>query len=84
MGKFETVPLEHHNSNRIFADFNNIDSKGRIRLSSDGTKSDLQRLGITLHDALIIHLDDMEEFLLMQPYVSLCRTNGSQNSNGIK
>ena len=35
----------------IFADFNNADRKGRIRLNTVGTINDLSRLGVVLQDS---------------------------------
>jgi len=37
---------------RIFVDFQNADTAGRIRLSCVGTVEDLNRLGIVLRDGL--------------------------------
>ncbi|MDO6433263.1 hypothetical protein Q4E93_21815 [Flavitalea sp. BT771] len=45
---------------KIYADFNNADSKGRVRLTSDGTFRDLERLNIKLKSGLEILLDDDE------------------------
>src|SRR5262245_3933185 len=41
----------------IYADFNNADMQGRVRLNVAGTLSDLARLGLRLRDGmpLIIH-----------------------------
>jgi hypothetical protein len=44
----------------IYADFNNVDPKGRLRLNCIGTIQDLARLGITLYDGLHILLRDTE------------------------
>ena len=44
--------------NKIFADFNNTDSKRRIRLITRGTLEDLERETIKLESGLKILLDD--------------------------
>jgi hypothetical protein len=44
--------------NKIFADFNNTDIRGRIRLTADGTLSDLKNQHIKLEPDLEILLDD--------------------------
>lgn len=43
---------------RVFADFQNSDPLGRIRLSCVGTVEDLARQGIQLCDGLQLHLYD--------------------------
>lgn len=48
----------------IFADFNNVDSKARIRLDTQGTFEDLKRLGIELKPGLTVMLDDREEITI--------------------
>ena len=45
---------------KIYADFNNADSRGRIRLNTEGTFHDLQRMKIKLEEGLQILLDDDE------------------------
>lgn len=45
---------------KIYADFNNADSKGRVRLTTEGTFRDLERLNIKLESGLEILLDDDE------------------------
>ena len=45
---------------RIFADFQNADTAGRIRLSCAGTERDLERLGIELAAGMKIRLYDDE------------------------
>jgi len=52
---------ENNNLPRLFADFNNADEKGRVRLTTNGTKNDLNRLGIILYDGMQVFLDDSEE-----------------------
>ena len=46
----------------IFADFNNADAFGRVRLNTVGTVEDLGRLGLRLADGLrvTLHDDDLE------------------------
>lgn len=43
---------------KLFADFNNADTLGRIRLSNRGTISDIERLNIKLSNGLEVLLDD--------------------------
>ena len=45
----------------IFADFNNADYKGRIRLNTSGTLEDLQRKNLKLEAGLKVILDDADE-----------------------
>ena len=47
---------------RIFADFNNADSFGRLRLNCRGTIDDLQTHKIELqeHQRLIFYMDELE------------------------
>ncbi len=42
----------------VYADFNNADSKGRLRLNTSGTHDDLEKLGIKLTKGLKLYLDD--------------------------
>ena len=46
----------------IFADFNNADPRGRVRLNTIGTIEDLSRQGIQLREGMkiILHDDDLE------------------------
>jgi hypothetical protein len=46
----------------IFADFNNADALGRVRLNTVGTVEDLGRLGLQLADGLrvTLHDDDLQ------------------------
>ena len=48
---------------RIYADFHNADSRGRLRLNSVGTIEDLARQQIELREglALTIYSDDLDE-----------------------
>ncbi len=46
---------------RLFADFNNADRKGRLRLNCRGTLDDLEALGVCLCDGLCVVLDDHDE-----------------------
>lgn len=47
---------------RVFADFHNADSKGRLRLNCAGTLSDLACQKITLRDSqhLILYSEELE------------------------
>ncbi|MBN8787898.1 MAG: hypothetical protein J0I84_12470 [Terrimonas sp.] len=47
---------------KIFVDFNNADSKGRIRLNTDGTLKDIKKKEIKLEIGLEIILSDYDEF----------------------
>ena len=44
----------------IYADFNNADSRGRLRLNGIGTVEDLSRQGIQLREGLRLTLHDEE------------------------
>ena len=48
---------------KIYADFQNTDPKGRIRLNCTGTLQDLAQQGIQLADGLVLTLysDDADE-----------------------
>lgn len=45
---------------KIFVDFNNIDSLGRVRLTS-GSFDDLEKNGLELNHGLEVSLDDGDE-----------------------
>ena len=45
---------------RIYADFNNADAQGRLRLNTNGTIADLNRFGISLFHGLSLELSDGE------------------------
>ena len=47
----------------IYADFQNLDEEGRIRLNTVGTVEDLNRLSIELSDGLnlVLYTDDADE-----------------------
>jgi hypothetical protein len=47
---------------RIYVDFQNSDSHGRVRLNTNGTFRDLHALGVTLSDQLpiIIYSEELE------------------------
>ena len=49
-------------SARIYADFNNADSQGRLRLNCVGTTKDLARHNVELFDglALLLYADDLD------------------------
>ena len=44
----------------IYADFNNADPRGRLRLDCIGTIQDLARLGVRLQEGLKVSLHDEE------------------------
>jgi hypothetical protein len=44
----------------IYADFNNADARGRLRLNCAGTMNDLARQGISLRDGMQLILRDEE------------------------
>jgi hypothetical protein len=44
----------------IYADFNNADEQGRLRLNCVGTIRDLGRLGVQLQDGLKLRVHDEE------------------------
>ena len=44
----------------VYADFNNADPRGRLRLNGIGTVEDLSRQGIQLRDGLQLTLHDEE------------------------
>jgi hypothetical protein len=48
---------------RIYADFNNLDSQNRLRLTCQGTLDDLKRNGIQLHEGLRLtfYMDDADD-----------------------
>src|SRR3972149_6200942 len=41
---------------KIYADFQNVDDYGRLKLTCLGTRQDLQRQGIVLHEGLTLTL----------------------------
>jgi hypothetical protein len=45
---------------KVFADFNNADQQGRIRLNTVGTIRDLDRLGIVLQEGAELLLSCLE------------------------
>ena len=47
---------------RIFADFNNADRLGRLRLNCHGTKEDLEKLKLKLEEnqRLGLYMDELE------------------------
>jgi hypothetical protein len=45
---------------KIFADFNNADTKGRLRLSTVGSLESIKSQGIELYDGLKVMIDDDE------------------------
>lgn len=50
------------NKLRVFADFHNADTKGRVRLNCAGTIAALERQGLALRDgkSLIIYSEELE------------------------
>ena len=50
------------NKLRVFADFHNADTKGRVRLNCTGTVEDIKRQGIVLRNGqpLIIYSEELE------------------------
>ena len=50
------------NKPRVFADFHNVDAKGRARLNCAGTEADIKRQKIVLQDgqSLIIYSEELE------------------------
>lgn len=42
---------------KIYADFQNLDDANRLRLTCSGTVRDLESLGITLKDGLVVTFD---------------------------
>ncbi len=43
---------------KIFVDFNNSDPNGRVRLNTNGTFEDIERMKIQLKEGMQIRLDD--------------------------
>ena len=43
---------------KLFADFNNADRQGRVRLNTNGTFADIKRLNIELKENMQVFLDD--------------------------
>jgi hypothetical protein len=48
---------------KIFADFNNADEHGRVRLNTTGTFEDIQRMKINLEEGMQIFLDDYDSLI---------------------
>lgn len=62
--------MPRHNPPTIFADFQNADIHGFVRLNTEGTRADLARVGLTLFEGLRLILSDGEleaEALVMKP-----------------
>lgn len=51
------------NGPRVYADFNNADPEGRLRLNCAGTAADLARLGLQLREGLVltVYMDDTDD-----------------------
>ena len=45
---------------RIYADFNNADSKGRLRLITDGSLSDIKKLNLKMAEGMPVVVYDDE------------------------
>jgi hypothetical protein len=43
---------------KLFADFNNADQHGRVRLNTNGTHADIKRLSLVLKEGMQVVLDD--------------------------
>ena len=50
---------------KIFADFNNVDKNGKVRLNTSGSLKDIQRLQIDLKEGMEILLDDQDGLVTM-------------------
>jgi hypothetical protein len=50
-------------SPRVYADFQNVDDENRLRLTCTGTRRDLERQGIELHEGMVLTLytDDADD-----------------------
>ena len=57
---FETnqIQLYQKEHYKIFADFNNGDTSGRVRLNTNGSLSDIHKLGDKFKENIIVLLDD--------------------------
>jgi hypothetical protein len=65
----ESLPMDvtgfgasNQNAPRIFADFNNADKQGRVRLNTRGAIEDFRAIGVEPTVGMHVLLDDMEEF----------------------
>ena len=56
--------MTHNQAHRIFADFNNVDSLGRVRLNTRGTLEEIKSLDLKFCDGMRVLLDDGEEFVV--------------------
>lgn len=47
---------------KVYADFQNLDDSHRLRLTCAGTRADLERQGVTLHEGLhlLLYMDDAD------------------------
>ena len=56
--------MKHGSSDspKIYADFNNADSLGRLRLNCNGAQGSLRRHEINLQEGMVLRLTDEEEF----------------------
>jgi hypothetical protein len=57
-----TTPNNERTRPRVYADFNNADTKGRLRLICKGTLDDLQRQSLELAEnmKLSLYMEDIE------------------------
>jgi hypothetical protein len=48
---------------KVYADFQNLDDANRLRLTCAGTRQDLERYGIELHEGCVLtfYMDDADE-----------------------
>jgi hypothetical protein len=48
---------------KVYADFQNLDGANRLRLTGAGTRQDLKRYGIALHEGCVLtfYMDDADE-----------------------
>ena len=47
---------------KIFADFNNADAHGRLRLNTNGSLNDIKEQNISLKPGMMVQLNDNDEF----------------------
>lgn len=47
---------------KIYADFNNADTRGRVRLNTNGSLNDIKEQNIGLKPGMMVQLNDNEEF----------------------
>lgn len=64
-GLKNVVDIDDNIPPRLFADFNNLDGRRRVRLNTRGTLDDLAALQISLRDGMQVILDDDDEFIVV-------------------